>query len=129
MRIEWNSHDGKGQEDRENIVNLMAKQSVSLKYQVWIDARKKFRLSHAQIQMARELGMNPKKFGSLNNADQEPWKLPLAEFIEELYHKRFGKTGPDNVRAIEEVARAEKKKRAERSERKLSEREQGGKKI
>lgn len=103
----------------------MAKQSLSLKYQVWIDARKKFRLSHAQIQMARELGMNPKKFGSLDNSDQEPWKLPLAEFIEELYHKRFGKSGPDNVRTIEEVANAEEKKRAERRQRKLSERKQG----
>ncbi len=29
--------------------------------QLWIDARKRHRLSHAQVQMARELGMNPKK--------------------------------------------------------------------
>src|SRR6266542_4093401 len=104
----------------------MPKQHVSSKYQVWIDARKKFRLSHAQIQMARELGMNPKKFGSLNNADQEPWKLPLAEFIEELYQKRFGKTGPDNGRSIEAAVRAEEKKRAERKQRKLAERKQEG---
>src|SRR4030095_7486821 len=27
--------------------------------QRWIDARKRFHLSHAQVQMARELGMNP----------------------------------------------------------------------
>ena len=76
--------------------------------------------------MARELGMNPKKFGSLNNADQEPWKLPLAEFIEELYQKRFGKTGPDNGRSIEAAVRAEEKKRAERKQRKLAERKQEG---
>ena len=101
----------------------MAKQNVSLKYQAWIEARKKFRLSHAQIQMARELGMNPKKFGSLNNADQEPWKLPLAEFIEELYQKRFGKSGPDTVRSVEEIAKAEATKRAERKQRKQAERE------
>lgn len=68
--------------------------------------------------------MNPKKFGSLDNADQEPWKLPLAEFIEELYRKRFGKTGPDTVRAIEEIANAGAKKRAERKQRKQAEREQ-----
>lgn len=92
---------------------------------MWIEARKKFRLSHAQIQMARELGMNPKKLGSLDNAGQEPWKLPLAEFIEELYQKRFGKPGPDNVRPIEEVARAEEKKRSERKQRKLIDRVQG----
>jgi hypothetical protein len=29
--------------------------------------RRKFRLSHAQVQMARELGMNPKKLGKPDN--------------------------------------------------------------
>jgi hypothetical protein len=28
--------------------------------------------------------------GSLDNHRQEPWKLPLRQFIEELYAKRFG---------------------------------------
>jgi hypothetical protein len=28
--------------------------------------------------------MNPKKLGKLDNADQEPWKLPLPAFIESL---------------------------------------------
>src|SRR5437764_5843335 len=41
--------------------------------QRWVEARKRFRLSHAQVQMARELGMNPRQFGGLANADQEPW--------------------------------------------------------
>jgi hypothetical protein len=31
--------------------------------------------------MARELGMNPRKLGSLTDGGQEPWKLPLPEFI------------------------------------------------
>jgi hypothetical protein len=62
----------------------MAKKNLSPKYQVWIDARKRFRLSHAQVQMARELGLNPKKFGSLANHKQEPWKLPLPQYIEKL---------------------------------------------
>jgi hypothetical protein len=72
--------------------------------QPWIDARRKFRLSHAQVQMAGELGMNPKKLGKLDNHDQEPWKLPLPEFIGELYYKRFSKRKPDVVRSIEETA-------------------------
>ena len=29
--------------------------------QPWIDARRRFHLSHEHVQMARELGMNPKK--------------------------------------------------------------------
>ena len=40
----------------------------------WIDARMRRHLTHAQIQMARELGMNPAKLGKLDNHDQEPWK-------------------------------------------------------
>jgi len=33
--------------------------------QVWVDARKRYRLSHAHVQMARELGLNPRKFGKI----------------------------------------------------------------
>ena len=63
----------------------------------WIEARKKCRLSNMHIQMARELGMNPKKFGGLANHKQEPWKAPLPVFIEELYFKRFKKEKPNVV--------------------------------
>ena len=44
----------------------------------WVEARKRHRLSHAQVQMARELGLNPGKLGKLSNHGQEPWKAPLA---------------------------------------------------
>ena len=64
----------------------------------WIDAKKKFHLSDIHIQMARELGLNPKKFGSLANNKQERWKSPLPEFIEDLYYKRFKKQKPDVIK-------------------------------
>ena len=66
----------------------------------WIDAKKKFRLSDTHIQMARELGMNPKKFGSLANHKQEPWKAPLPDFIEDIHFKRFKKEKPDVVKKL-----------------------------
>jgi hypothetical protein len=53
-----------------------------------------FHLSHAHIQMARELELNSKKFGRLTNTKQEPWKLPLPEFIEELYFKHSRRADP-----------------------------------
>lgn len=62
--------------------------------------------------MARELGLNPKKLGKLDNADQEPWKLPLPLFIERLYCRRFGKTRPDVVMSIEERVRLQAGKKA-----------------
>ena len=74
------------------------------KLRVWIDARKRHGLSHAHIQMARELGMNPKSLGKLDNHRQELWKAPLPEFIESLYLKRFGKSQPDSVLTIEQRA-------------------------
>ena len=67
----------------------------------WVDARRRFNLSHAQIQMARELGLNPKKLGGLANHKQEPWKMPLRRYIEHLYKKQLGKDTPDDVRSIE----------------------------
>jgi hypothetical protein len=84
------------------------------KMQALIDARKCHRLSHAQVQMARELGMNPTKLGKLDNHKQEPWKQPLPQFIEELYFDRFGKTAPDTVVSIEERVRIEQKKKQAR---------------
>ena len=77
------------------------KPSIPEDLQRWIEARQRFHLSHAQVQMARELGLNPRKLGSLANHKQEPWKAPLPVFIEEIYRKRFSKTQPDRVISIE----------------------------
>jgi hypothetical protein len=84
----------------------------------WIEAKKRHRLSQTHIQMARELGMNPRKFGKLDNHRQEPWKAPLPIFIETIYFKRFGKERPDHVRSFVEMAAAEEvKKRAKKLKR------------
>ena len=69
--------------------------------------------------MARELGLNPKKFGGLANHRQEPWKVPLPQFIEEIYFKHFGVEGPAEVLSLEEVvsrqnAKKERKREAKR---------------
>ena len=94
------------------------KAKIPEKYQAWINARKKYHLSHAHIQMARELGMNPKKFGKIANHKQEPWKAPLPVFIERIYFKHFGKRRPDEVKSIEQRAKLQEKKKAERRKRK-----------
>ena len=100
------------------------KLAIPAKLQPWIEARRKFNLSHAHIQMARELGFNPKKLGQLNNHNQEPWKLPLPDFIVKLYLKQYGKQRPDIVRSIEEmVAEKQAKKRAQKA-RKLAQSQQ-----
>lgn len=94
--------------------NMPKKGFVPNKLRPWIEARKKYGLSHAQIQMARELGMNPKKFGSLANHKQEAWKLPLPEYIEHLYQKQFGKQVPDDIRPLEVKDTEKRKRKADR---------------
>jgi hypothetical protein len=86
------------------------KKRLTPRFQVWVDARNKFQLSHAHIQMARELGLNPKKLGSLANHGQERWKSPLPQFIREIYHERFGRDCPELVMTIEELAQKKRQK-------------------
>lgn len=70
---------------------------MSTKLEKWIEAKRKYRLSDKHIQMARELGLNPDKFGKLDNHKQEPWKAPLKDFIEDIYLKHFKKSEPDII--------------------------------
>jgi hypothetical protein len=104
----------------------MKKRKLDPKLQAWIDARKRHRLSHAHVQMARELGMNPKTLGKIDNHKQQPWKAPLPDFIEFLYEKRFGRGRPENVLSIEALARKrarqEEARRRAKAERRLARR-------
>ena len=72
--------------------------------------------------MARELGLNPRKFGTLANPNvqQDSWKRPLAEFIAHCYSKRFGRTTPEQVQSLEEVVKRAEAGRNERRERKAN---------
>jgi hypothetical protein len=66
--------------------------------------------------MARELGLNPRKLGKIDNHEQELWKLPMPQFIEHLYFKRFGRERPEVVISVEERARVQDAKKAAREE-------------
>ena len=54
----------------------------------WQEAKKKYHLSNRHIEMAKKLGLNPKKFGSYANHKQQQWKAPLPEYIEYLFDKQ-----------------------------------------
>jgi len=58
--------------------------------EAWTNAKKICRLNARQVGMARALGMNPRKLPGLRPSPQQRWKLPVGEFIEERYRKRFG---------------------------------------
>jgi hypothetical protein len=69
----------------------MAKKGRACYEEAWRSAAKKCHLSARQVEMARSLGMNPKKLPRLRPSPQQRWKLPVGEFIEECYWKRFGR--------------------------------------
>ena len=81
----------------------------------WADAHKRFHLSDLHIQMARELGLNPKKCGGLANHRQEPWKLPLPEFLAECYVKRFHRERPAKVVLLADVAKRQQQSARDRA--------------
>lgn len=66
--------------------------------EAWAEAKKRDRLSKLHVQMAKELGLNPRKFGKIANHRQELWKSPLPEFIEHCYFKRFKRERPLEVK-------------------------------
>ena len=74
--------------------------------EAWAHAKQICRLSARQVEMARALGMNPKKLRRLRPAPQEHWKLPVGAFIEECYWKRFGGGGKNQPRQSESPSRA-----------------------
>ncbi|MCP5103352.1 MAG: hypothetical protein GY950_08235 [bacterium] len=108
---------------------MAKKNHIPQKLAPWIEARRRHRLSHAHIQMARELGMNPKRFGKIDNSDQEAWKMPLPHFIEHLYFKRFGRDRPENVRSIEQLVKDLNKKKEIRKKWKEEKRNEEAKRI
>src|SRR5271157_530306 len=75
----------------------MSKRKIPQKLLPWLEAKKRHHLSDMHLQMARELGMNPKKLGKLDNHKREPWKLPLPQFIEKLYLKSFKRPRPEKI--------------------------------
>jgi hypothetical protein len=61
---------------------------------LWSLIKTKYHLSSHQIEMAKKLGLNPQKFGSLGPNKSEPWKKPLGLFIESCYYKKFKRREP-----------------------------------
>jgi len=64
----------------------------------WRKAKKICQLNARQVEMARALGMNPKKLPGLRPGPRQHWKLPVGKFIEACYWKRFGGDPLDHLR-------------------------------
>ena len=82
------------------------------------------RLSDKQVQMARELGLNPDKLGKIDNHKQEPWKAPLPQFIEHIYFKRFKREEPETVKPLKQILKEMETKKKLQKEKKEERRKQ-----
>lgn len=60
----------------------------------WALAKRLCRLSARHIEMAKALGMNPKKLPGLIPSKTQQWKAPVRVFVEDLYVERFGFDAP-----------------------------------
>ncbi len=85
---------------------MARRERVRPSVQDWIAARSKFGLTDAQVQMARELGMNPRRLG---NKSHDVSAIP--GIVEALYRQRFGRSAPVSVASIEVVRREEQEAR------------------
>nr|MDO8113284.1 hypothetical protein [Candidatus Sigynarchaeota archaeon] len=58
----------------------------------WSLAKYKCKVGEDTIRKAKELGMSPRALISSNASRRdEPWKAAVADWIDSLYEKRFGK--------------------------------------
>jgi len=69
----------------------------------WKEAKKKCRLNTETVQMAKELGLNPKSLIKNIPNKSQSWKKPVYLWIREMYQERkddnkkiTGKTGKRN---------------------------------
>lgn len=86
--------------------------------QLWVRVKRQGALTDAHVQMARELGMNPRRLIESQSKTQGLTQKPLGQCIEGLYFKRFKRPLPDAVAPLRQLLHdARARERAETHER------------
>ncbi len=68
-----------------------SKPSKSKGDRLWTDAKRRCRLNREDVRMAKELGLNPRSLIKNIPSQSQQWKLPVKQWIHELYEKRTGR--------------------------------------
>lgn len=69
----------------------------------WVEVRQRYSLSHAQVQMGRELELLPRSLAKQSD---------VPAYLQQLYQERFGRAEPEVVVSIENRAKQEQKDNA-----------------
>jgi len=56
--------------------------------ELWAEAKKKCRLNEEDIKIAKEMGLNPKSLIKNIPSKSEQWKVPVKEWLHEMYDER-----------------------------------------
>lgn len=70
------------------------KKKPSKKASDWAEAQRRCRLSQEEVAMAKELGMGAAALIHNIPNPRERWKAPVADWVRELYRKKFGNRRP-----------------------------------
>jgi hypothetical protein len=76
---------------------------LSIKEREWVEARQRYGLTHAQVQMGRELGLLPRSLAKIEN---------VPGHLQDLYRQRFLREEPETVLSVEERAKEELREKA-----------------
>ena len=68
-----------------------SKQPDSKQDRQWAEAKRRCRLNREEIRMARELGLKPRSLIKNIPAPNQQWKLPVKQWLHELYEGKTGK--------------------------------------
>jgi hypothetical protein len=92
--------------------------------QSWVKVKRQGALTDAHVQMARELGMNPRRLTESESIAQGLTQPSLRQRIENLYLKRFKRPLPDAVAPLRQLLHdARARERAEAHERRRRKRQ------
>lgn len=61
---------------------------MAYKPELWAETKRKCRLNESDIRMAKEMGLNPKSLIKNIPSPKEQWKLPVKDWIHEMYEDR-----------------------------------------
>lgn len=68
------------------------------KQMLWAEAKHRCRLNNEDIRMAKEMGLNPRSLIRNIPAKTEQWKLPVKDWIRQMYQKRQEKATKQKLR-------------------------------
>lgn len=74
------------------------KKQQNKKDKLWAEAKRRCRLNAKDVRMAKEMGLNPRSLIKNIPSRNEPWKLPVKNWIREMYQKRQEKATKRKLR-------------------------------